>query len=192
MEIMKASDGGVIARKEISATFSEESEPTQKEIVFSASNSAPGGLKLRLRLPTSTIKQKLLQLQSSQDDEEKVNVVVVDVYRSTETLGGQTDPLVEQFSAPAVQQIPTEFSISAFPNPFNPATTFRIVLPNAANVSLRVYNLLGQEVARLLDGEIEAAEHSIPFGGSHLVSGVYFYRLVLDGEARSGRLLLLK
>jgi hypothetical protein len=83
-------------------------------------------------------------------------------------------------------------TVGVYPNPFNPTTTFRIVLPNATHISLRVYNVLGQEVAKLVNGEMEAGEHSIPFGGSHYASGVHLYRLVLNGKVQSGRILLLK
>jgi len=88
-----------------------------------------------------------------------------------------------------------------YPNPFNPSTTIRFDLPRASAVSLRVFDLLGREVALLVDGQKQAGSYQIPFDGSGLASGVYFYRLRVDPAEGSGlrtpfiatrKLLLLK
>ena len=73
-----------------------------------------------------------------------------------------------------------------YPNPFNPTTTIRFHLPNAAFVTLKIYNILGQEVATLLnreqleDGMQEVQFHASSASGG-LASGVYFYRIVAEG-----------
>jgi hypothetical protein len=73
---------------------------------------------------------------------------------------------------------PTEFSLDQnYPNPFNPSTSISFALPEASNVTLRVYNMLGQVVATLLDGGVEAGIHSVPWTPSGLSSGIYIYRL---------------
>ena len=72
---------------------------------------------------------------------------------------------------------PSSFSLSVFPNPFNPSTEIRYDLPRAGHVSLRVYDLLGREVAVLKDGFVEAGTHRVTFDGSDLASGVYICRL---------------
>jgi aminopeptidase N len=77
-----------------------------------------------------------------------------------------------------------------YPNPFNPLTTIRYELPYRSAVRLNVYNTLGQEVAQLVHGEIEAGTHEVRFDASGLSSGVYFYRLVA-GELTQTRMLLL-
>jgi hypothetical protein len=64
-----------------------------------------------------------------------------------------------------------------FPNPFNPATTIRYALPEAAVVRLAVFNAVGQRVADLVDETQAAGYHEVRFDGSTFSSGVYFYRL---------------
>jgi hypothetical protein len=63
------------------------------------------------------------------------------------------------------------------PNPFNPVTTIEFQLPRAGRVTLVVYDLLGREVARLVDGTEESGFKSITFDASSLASGIYLYRL---------------
>jgi poly(3-hydroxybutyrate) depolymerase len=88
-----------------------------------------------------------------------------------------------------------------YPNPFNPATTIRFALPRASVVTLRVFDLLGREVALLMDGQRQAGSYEVLFDGTGLASGVYFYRLQVDPAEGSGvtapfvstrKLLLLK
>lgn len=65
-----------------------------------------------------------------------------------------------------------------YPNPFNPTTTISFAIPNRSNVELVIYNVIGEKVAGLISKEMTAGYHSINFDASHMVSGVYFYRLV--------------
>ena len=64
-----------------------------------------------------------------------------------------------------------------FPNPFNPTTTISYSLPASGRASLKVFDILGQEVAELINDQIEAGTHSIEFNASNLASGIYFYQL---------------
>jgi serine protease len=64
-----------------------------------------------------------------------------------------------------------------YPNPFNPGTTIKFDIPKASQVSLKVYDITGREVATLVDGIRTAGSYSIPFNASGLSSGVYFYKL---------------
>ncbi len=87
----------------------------------------------------------------------------------------------------------TQFALYPnFPNPFNPATMIRYDLPKAAKVSLRVYNILGQGVATLVNGEQKAGRYEVEFKGEGLASGVYFYRLAAGDFVDVKKLLLLK
>lgn len=79
-----------------------------------------------------------------------------------------------------------------FPNPFNPSTTIRYSLPHRSNVSLEVYNTLGQQVARLVQAEQAAGVHEARFDGSGLSSGVYFYRIQSGSFTQTKRLLLMR
>lgn len=89
--------------------------------------------------------------------------------------------------------LPREFALlQNYPNPFNPSTTIRYSIPERTHVILHVYNTLGQEVARLIDKELEAGNHQITFDASHLPSGVYVYRLQAGDRVDNKKLMLLK
>lgn len=81
---------------------------------------------------------------------------------------------------------------SSFPNPFNPAILIRFSMPTEGQVRLRVFDMLGKEVAMLLDGALTAGAHQVRFDGSSLPSGVYICRLEVDGNSFVQRMLLLK
>jgi hypothetical protein len=79
-----------------------------------------------------------------------------------------------------------------YPNPFNPTTTIRYRIVEAGRVSLFVYDLLGREVSRLVDGWMPAGEHQALFSAGGLSSGPYVYRLRSGGEVTSAIMHLLK
>ena len=79
-----------------------------------------------------------------------------------------------------------------YPNPFNPRTTIPYALAEAGPVRLAVYDLLGREVARLVDRVQPAARHEVSFAAGHLPSGVYIYRLETDHGIWTRQLTLLK
>ncbi|MCL5028038.1 MAG: T9SS type A sorting domain-containing protein [Bacteroidetes bacterium] len=80
--------------------------------------------------------------------------------------------------------LPTNFRLSQnYPNPFNPSTTIKYSLPKASYVTLKVYDLLGNEINTLVKGEKSAGVYSVAFDGHNLSSGTYFYRLqVFDSQ----------
>jgi len=78
------------------------------------------------------------------------------------------------------------------PNPFNPVTTISFSLPLKSKVELVVYNVLGESVIRLVNGEKEAGKHSVEFDAAGLPSGVYFYRLQAGEFVETKKMLLLK
>ncbi len=89
--------------------------------------------------------------------------------------------------------LPEGFTLAPnHPNPFNPATTIRYALPEAAEVRLTVYDALGREVKRLVDGLRVAGEHEVVFEGQGLPSGVYMYRLTAGGVTQTRRMVLMK
>lgn len=103
-------------------------------------------------------------------------------------LATPTSTSVEEESA-----VPTEFAVQQnFPNPFNPSTTIRYGLPSAAEVTVKVYNLLGSLVDVPFSGRQEAGYHSLAFDASRLTSGVYFYQVQAGSQVRMMRMVLAK
>ena len=89
--------------------------------------------------------------------------------------------------------IPNTFSLGQnYPNPFNPTTTINFVVPTASNTQLDVFNVLGQKVTTLVDGQISAGEHTVHFDASNLASGVYIYRLQAGKYSSVKKLMLMK
>jgi hypothetical protein len=79
-----------------------------------------------------------------------------------------------------------------YPNPFNPATTINFSIPKATNITLKIYNSIGQVIETLIDGEVYAGTHSIKWNADKYSSGIYFYRLEAQGFSKTMKMLLLK
>ncbi|MFA6469967.1 MAG: T9SS type A sorting domain-containing protein [Bacteroidota bacterium] len=96
-------------------------------------------------------------------------------------------------SVPQNEAAPVSFELAQnYPNPFNPATTINFSLSKGANVSLKVFNMLGQEVATLVNGFNEAGSHSVSFNGAKLASGVYLYKLQAGNLTETKKMVLTK
>ena len=79
-----------------------------------------------------------------------------------------------------------------YPNPFNSTTTIKYIIPNSGDVSLKVFDLLGNEVAILIDGYQESGSYEISFNADNLSSGIYFYQLKTGSFVETKKMLLLK
>ncbi len=91
------------------------------------------------------------------------------------------------------KSLPTQYSLSQnYPNPFNPSTMIKFGIPKESNVTLEVYNLLGQEVTQLVNQQLKAGYHEVEFNNSNLTSGIYFYRLQAGEFADTKKMLLLR
>ena len=89
--------------------------------------------------------------------------------------------------------VPTSFSLQQnYPNPFNPKTVIGYSVIGNCNVSLKVYDALGKEIAALVDEKQNAGSYAVDFNGEGLPSGVYFYRLKAGEFSQTNRMLLLK
>ena len=87
----------------------------------------------------------------------------------------------------------TEFSLmSAYPNPFNPSTTLSLNMPENGFLSVKVFNLMGQTVATLAEGNVDANTYSFTWNASDMPSGMYMVRAEAMGQVSSQKLMLLK
>jgi len=91
------------------------------------------------------------------------------------------------------EQLPLEFKLEQnYPNPFNPSTTIKFNIPEQEFVTLKIYDVMGNEVAVLLNEEKEAGSHSIEFDASRIASGTYFYKLQAGNNIETRKMILLK
>jgi hypothetical protein len=89
--------------------------------------------------------------------------------------------------------IPTTYSLEQnYPNPFNPSTTIGFTMPKSNHISLKVFNMLGQVVATLVDEEYVAGAHEVRFDASALSSGIYFYTLKSKDFSVTKKMMLVK
>ncbi len=105
------------------------------------------------------------------------------VYRE----GGVLD--VEKYT----DEIPSEFALyQNYPNPFNPTTTIEFDIPERTNVKIVIYDILGREIEKLVDGELDAGRYKVKFNAQNLPSGVYFYTIKTTKFTQTNKMILLK
>ncbi len=125
-------------------------------------------------------------------------------YRATaiDTAGNESD-YSDVASATALEideagGVPAEFALHAnYPNPFNPVTTIRYDLPEATNITIQVYDILGREIARLIDSAMEPGYHRITWNGRdsagrEVPTGIYIARLLTPEYTKSIKMVLLR
>jgi hypothetical protein len=99
----------------------------------------------------------------------------------------------DRFTYADKPEVPTKFALyQNYPNPFNPTTTILYDLPQRARVKLVIYNILGQEVATLVNAEQEPGRYNVKFDASGLPSGIYFYRLEAGKFVEQKKTILIK
>ncbi len=104
-------------------------------------------------------------------------------------LRGEATTAVHENDSP----LPNQFALGQnFPNPFNPSTEIQFSLPNEAEVRLTVVNMLGQEVATVVNGRYSAGVYTASFDAANLPSGLYFYRMVAGDFTSVRKMMLMK
>jgi hypothetical protein len=118
---------------------------------------------------------------------------LVDTVSASGVIAMTVNPFIVSVPGQDLAAMPSSFSLEQnYPNPFNPSTTIRFGLAGRARVTLSVFNMLGQRVATLVEGEREAGYHSVNFDASGLASGVYLYRLTAGEHVQARKLILLR
>lgn len=89
--------------------------------------------------------------------------------------------------------VPADYSLSQnYPNPFNPNTRFSFALPKLSSVSLKVFDVLGREVATLVNQDLKAGSYEVTWDGSNYTSGMYFYKISTGDYTETKKMMLLK
>ncbi len=90
-------------------------------------------------------------------------------------------------------EIPQDFQLSQnYPNPFNPTTKIKFSLPQSAHVKLVIYDVLGKEITKLVEGDMSAGSHEVQFNASNMASGVYIYKIDAGDFSSIKKMLLMK
>ena len=79
-----------------------------------------------------------------------------------------------------------------YPNPFNPSTKIKFELNNRSFVQLSIFDMLGREITKLVDGEFESGSHEVTFDAKELASGIYFYKILVGNKQEVKKLILSK
>ena len=89
-------------------------------------------------------------------------------------------------------EVPSEYKLENYPNPFNPTTTISYQLPEAGMVTLKIYDMLGKEVATLVNEVKQAGYYSTTFDAGKLASGIYISTIQTNNFTQSKKMLLVK
>ncbi|MGE5353939.1 MAG: T9SS type A sorting domain-containing protein [Acidobacteriota bacterium] len=85
-----------------------------------------------------------------------------------------------------------EFDAASYPNPFNPSVNISFSIPTTGNATLKIYNMLGKEVAVLINGEVTEGSHKVTWSPTDMSSGIYIYRLTWNNNVISKKIMFLK
>jgi len=114
------------------------------------------------------------------------SLVAVDINGASQQLGTMS-------ATPTANAVVTEYALHQnYPNPFNPTTNISFDLVEAGNVNISVFNVMGQKVAELVNGQMNAGRHHVSFDAAGLSSGLYLYKMEVNGFTAQNKMLLLK
>jgi Secretion system C-terminal sorting domain len=140
------------------------------------SNSSPTASDLTFFYVTSTGSFIAINSFFGQSDTETISISDIEVIEGTLPTAVRYKP-----------QTPASFALGQnYPNPFNPTTVISYQLSATSNVTLKVYGILGREVATVVNERQDAGSYNVTFDGSRLASGVYFYRLKAKSDKGRG------
>jgi hypothetical protein len=179
---------------------------TENKIILTVENSSDQEemtcteVALAKQLSTINVKQTKQEIETIEKNSSKDVEFVFDVNRivninKTDTLkflisnktGSWTKEILLGY------ELPKEFRIEQnYPNPFNPETKICYQVPEAKQISIKVYDILGREVMTLVDGKQEAGYYEIKFNGKNLSSGIYIYRLIGENVNLVKKMMFLK
>lgn len=107
------------------------------------------------------------------------------------TLGDVANPLPVEESEDEV--LPVRYALyQNYPNPFNPETVIKFDLPESGEVSLKIFNLLGEEISTLVNEQLSAGSYNVRFDAQNLPSGIYLYKLITEAGQFTHKMILLK
>jgi hypothetical protein len=140
---------------------------------------------------SATISSDTLKLTNLRQGTANITVTATDVDNSR--ISTSFTVTTSGVGVEVVEALPTEFSLSQnYPNPFNPSTTIKFGLPVASTVSLKVYNILGEEVANLVNKDMPAGFNTVIFDASRLGTGMYIYRIQAGNFTQVRKMMLVK
>lgn len=180
-----------------------EIESKPNSVMFSGVVTSSTSTTLQLSVPSFSISSSTVfisslftQIQSSSIQSGQT----VTVWASQSQNGNLQAVQVQQISGSVTsvnngnkEGLPATFELKQnFPNPFNPSTNISFTLAKTENVTLKVFNVIGQEVATLINGQMNAGSHLVTFNAVNLASGIYFYQLKTGSLVAIKKMVLLK
>jgi hypothetical protein len=157
-----------------------------------------------LKYNTSGVQQWVMRFNSSASDWDEANSIGVDgagnVYVtgfSTESSGADDYCTIKYSETvgtdPVSNEVPNSYSLSQnYPNPFNPVTNIRFAIPTSGFVSLKIFNVLGTEIASPVNEQLTPGIYEVSFDASDYSSGVYYYKLSAGDYSKTKKMILIK
>ncbi len=206
-----AENGGMLSEPTTSAKLEIPANAMKSDALFTAISS-PNGKSVSFGPSSATLlaKARLTMPYDGSADEAKLGIFRMEndqwiyiggtIDRKTKTIMVETDRLGEfslqsgEFKpAESSDAVPEKYNLAQnYPNPFNPTTTIAFDLPKAGQVTIKVFDILGKEVATLANAYREAGSHSLVFDGKELGTGVYFYTIHANAFSMTRKMMVLK
>lgn len=141
-----------------------------------------------------TIGEHTLSITYREDGAQLDKVAISNSAFAPQGMGEEAENNCTPTTSEYLEELPDTYKLEQnYPNPFNPSTIISYQLPAGSGVSLKVFDVLGREVATLINEYIQAGQHQVVFDASNLSSGIYLYKLMTSsGFNQSKKMLLLK